>query len=189
MNTGKYMARRLDGVANTFHGTSLPSGASAPWKDATVGTTYIYRGTGITITYVKVKDENDSSDWVGRGCLYQTCALADFTDGGAAVGTLTLTADIPVGARYDYTDIRNVTGFAGDTSAALTVGDGTDVDRYNTSTLDVFSDAAIVAAGAASGTLDHAAAVSPVLTITTAADWGSVSAGALTVLMHFDVVA
>lgn len=188
MNTGKYMARRLDGVATTFHGTTAPDGDAAPWKDATVGTTYIQRGTNITVTYIKVKDNNDDADWVGRGCLYQVCALADFTDGGAAVGTLTLTADIPAGARYDYTDIRNVTGFAGDTSAALTVGDGTDVDRYNTSTIDVFSDVALIAAGAASGTLDHATAVSPVLTITTAADWGSVTAGALTILMHFDVV-
>jgi hypothetical protein len=113
----------------------------------------------------------------------ETVGYAAFTDGGAAVGTYDITAStIPVGATFLYAAVTAVTGFAGDTSAALTIGDGTDADRYNTSTIDVFTTAANgVAAGDPSGTRYHATAATIKLTITTAADWGSVSAGSVTV--------
>ena len=78
-----------------------------------------------------------------------------------------------------------MTGFAGDTSAALIVGDGTDTDRYMTSTLNVFGDVAAIDGGAVSGTAIHTAAKTPVLTITSGSDWGLVSAGALTVKIFY----
>lgn len=106
---------------------------------------------------------------------------ANFTDGGAAAGTYTMKVQIPVGAEVVKTLVTNVTGFAGNTSAVLVVGDGSDVDRYNTGTPSVFASSAMVAMGAPSGTLVHTAAVSPVLTITSAADFTAVTAGALTV--------
>lgn len=119
--------------------------------------------------------------------LTETVGFAAFTDGGGAVGTYALTVGtIPVGALYLGTAVTAITGFAGDVSAALTIGDGTDVDRYNTSTVDVFSTAAAgVAAGAPSGVLYHAAAKTPTLTITTNADFTSVSAGSVTVELFY----
>lgn len=115
-----------------------------------------------------------------------TVGYAAFTDGGAAVGTYDLTEKIPAGALYLGTAVTKVTGFAGDTSAALTIGDGTDVDRYNTSTINVFATAANgVAAGAPSGVLYHAASKTPKLTITSATDWGAVSAGEVTVRLYY----
>ena len=115
-----------------------------------------------------------------------TVGYAAFTDGGAAVGTYSLTDVIPLGALYLGTAVTAVTGFAGDTSAAMTIGDGTDVDRYNTSTVNVFATAADgIASGIPSGSLYHAAQVTPKITITTAADWTSVSAGSVTIEMYY----
>lgn len=115
-----------------------------------------------------------------------TVGYAAFTDGGAAVGTYSLTDVIPLGALYLGTAVTAVTGFAGDTSAAMTIGDGTDVDRYNTSTINVFATAADgIASGVPSGSLYHAAQVTPKITITTAADWTSVSAGSVTIEMYY----
>ena len=79
-----------------------------------------------------------------------------------------------------------ITGFAGDTSAVITVGDGTTVDRYNTGTPTVFTTAAAgVGLGVVSGTAFHAAAKTPVVTITSAADWGSVTAGQITLTLLY----
>lgn len=119
--------------------------------------------------------------------LTETVAYDDFTDGGAAVGTYDLTAGtIPVGATFLYAAVTAVTGFAGDTSAALTLGDGSDADRYNTSTIDVFSTAANgVAAGDPSGVRYHATAATVTLTVTTASDFTSVSAGSVTVELYY----
>lgn len=108
--------------------------------------------------------------------VYQeVCPVASFTDGGGAVGTLDLSTTIPAGAVFLNAAVHNIVGFAGDTSAALTIGDGTDVDRYNTATLDVFTTAPEgVAAGAPSGTAWHSAVKTPKLTITSATDFGLV---------------
>jgi hypothetical protein len=119
--------------------------------------------------------------------LTETVAYDAFTDGGAAVGTYDLTVGtIPAGATFLFAAVTAVTGFAGDTSAALTIGDGTDVDRYNTSTVDVFSTVANgVAAGSPSGVLYHAAAKTVTLTVTTDSDFTSVSAGSVTVELFY----
>ena len=112
--------------------------------------------------------------------------FADFVDGTSTVGTYTFTETIPAGATFLVGSLSTVTEFLGDTSAALSIGDGTDVDRYNTSTIDVFSTiAGGVGLGAASGTLYHDAAKAPVITITTAADWTSVTGGALVVELYY----
>lgn len=119
--------------------------------------------------------------------LAETVAYSAFTDGGAAVGTYNLTVgQIPIGATFLYSAVTSVTGFAGDTSAALTIGDGTDVDRYNTSTINVFANAANgVAAGDPSGVRYHDTAKTVTLTVTTAADFTSVNAGSVTVELYY----
>ncbi len=115
-----------------------------------------------------------------------TIGYASFTDGGAAVGTYSLTEVIPAGSLYLGTAVTAVTGFAGDTSAVMTIGDGTDVDRYNTSTVNVFATAANgIASGIPSGLLYHAAQVTPKITITSAADWTSVNAGSVSIEMYY----
>lgn len=115
-----------------------------------------------------------------------TAGFAAFTDGGGTSGTYTLTDQIPAGATVLYSAVTAVTGFTGDTSAVLIIGDGTDTDRYNTGTINVFSTASTgVAAGAPSGVVYHTAAKAPVLTVTSAADFTSVNAGSVTVEIYY----
>lgn len=172
-------------------GTSAPDGDLSPFAESPVGSLYAYRNdtTAAVRWYQKMKDDQADNDWGALGglqCITETVALADFTDGGAAVGTYDMQEQIPVGAWFLRGTLVDVTGFSGDTSAVLQVGDGSDVDRYNGSTSrDVFSTATAIDLLAPSGTLIHATAVTPKLTITSGSDWGAVAAGQLTIKLFF----
>ena len=119
--------------------------------------------------------------------LTETVAFGDFTDNEDATGTYEFTVGtIPAGATFLSAAITAVTGFAGDTSATITIGDGTDVDRYHTGTPSVFATAAAgVAVGAPSGVLYHDAAKTPTLIVTTNTDFSGVSAGSVTVELYY----
>ena len=118
--------------------------------------------------------------------IEETAAFGDFTDGGGAAGTFEFSTDIPAGATFLYSAVTSVTGFAGDTSCTLVIGDGSDSDRYMTGTPSIFATAANgVSVGAPSGTVYHTAAKTPTLTATSATDWGSVTAGSVTVKLYF----
>lgn len=116
----------------------------------------------------------------------QTITYSEFTDGGSTAGTKALNVSIPAGAVFARSLITDITGFAGDTSAAVTIGDGSDVDRYNTGTPSVFATAAAGCdLGAPSGTLWHTAAATPTVTVTSNADFTSVSAGSMIVTLFW----
>lgn len=178
------------GPAQWF-GSDVPDGDRAPWVTAPVGSRYCRRTSTSTRWYEKRKADGADNDWaLTWGEIRETVALADFTDGTAAVGTYNLAETIPAGAWVLRAVLRNVTGFAGDTSAVITVGDGdgtggTDVDRYNTGTPSVFSTAVAIDLGAPSGTQIHTAAATVRLAVTAGSDWGAVTAGALTVSIYF----
>lgn len=110
---------------------------------------------------------------------------ASFTDGGAAVGTYILKEKIPARAHVIGAMVTDVVAFAGDTSAVLTIGDGSDVDRYNTGTPSVFSAATMIETGVPSGNKDHNADQAVTLTVTSNADFTNVTAGALTVRITY----
>jgi hypothetical protein len=110
----------------------------------------------------------------------ETVTLAQFTDGGSTAGTYVCTFDLPINFWLQRAILVDVTGFAGDTSATIQIGDGTDVDRLSTGTPSVFASATIIDLGAPSGVLPVTTAYKPKITITSGADWGSVTAGALT---------
>lgn len=119
-------------------------------------------------------------------CVEETLTAASLTDGGAAIGTKTLTATIPAGARFLASTATALTGFAGDVSAVITLGDGTDADRYNTGTPDIFTTAAAgVDLGAPSGTVFHAEAKAVVATVTSASDITLVLIGGGSVNLKF----
>ena len=121
-------------------------------------------------------------DGVGLHKISQTVLYSQFTDGGAAVGTLVLTEKIPAEATVLHAAVKNITGFAGNTSAALTIGDGSDVDRYNTGTPSVFASApGGVAMGIPSGVKYHTAEQAVTLTVTGGTDFTNISAGAMPV--------
>lgn len=110
--------------------------------------------------------------------IEETLTAASLTDGGAAVGTKTMTATIPAGSKFLFSTVTDITGFAGDVSATLKLGDGTDDDRYNTGTPSIFTTAAQgVDMGAASGTAWHTVDKAVVATVTSNADITPVLAG------------
>lgn len=122
-------------------------------------------------------------------CLTETVTVSQFTDGGATVGTYVMQGALPAGALVLLTKVGPVVGFAGDTTAALTIGDGSDVDRYNTATVNVFATQAVgVDAGVPSGLKLLTAINRPTLTITSTADFTSVvsnGSGVLTVTIFY----
>ena len=113
----------------------------------------------------------------------ETFAFGDMTDGGGTSGTFDLTTTVPEGAVFVQSFIDSVTGFTGDTSATITIGDGSDVDRYNTGTPDVFTTADHISAGSPSGTTYHSADKTPTITVTSGSSFASVAAGSLTVTL------
>lgn len=149
-------------------------GYDADFADLTANSVTVNAQSGVTSLGVLVK-------------LTETVAYDDFTDNEDATGTYALTVGtIPAGATFLFAAITAVTGFAGDTSATITIGDGTDVDRYHTGTPSVFATAANgVAVGSPSGVLYHDAAKTPTLIVTSATDFSSVSAGSVTVELFY----
>lgn len=172
-----------------YWGNTAPDGDAAPWAQSQIGSRYTYVGsTGTVREYMKVKNDGADDDWrTTSGVIRQTVLFSQFTDGGSTVGTKTLTEQIPAGAFVRQTLLHNVTGFTGNTSAVLTVGDGTDVDRYNTGTPSVFTTAVAIDMGVPSGTKIHVTAATVTLTVTSATDFTSVSAGALTISIFYDL--
>lgn len=185
-NALKFFQSGISGAGpGMFFGVDAPDGDRGDWVAAPVGSLY-YRKCGEGgIWYEKKTATGVDADWRPcGGAIVQTVALADFTDGGAAVGTLVLDYGIPVGATVVRTYLLALTGFTGDTSCTLIVGDGTDTDRYNTGTPSIFTTAAgETDLGAISGVAYHSAAKSITLTATSGSDWGAVTAGAATVVV------
>src|SRR5690606_13509537 len=108
----------------------------------------------------------------------------DFTDGGSAAGTLDLDNDIPIGAYFLNSWVRVLTAFVTVSTLTLTIGDGTDPDRYNTGTPSIAS-TGYIDMGVASGTRLHTAAKTPKLTATEDSDWGDITAGKLLVRLYY----
>ena len=118
--------------------------------------------------------------------ISQSVAFGDFTDGGSTSGTLVMNDAIPVGAIIMGAGVLVSAGFAGDTTATLQIGDGSDVDRYSTGTPSIFATAATgIQPGVPSGTKYVVTANTPTLTVTGTADFTSVSAGAMVVSIYF----
>lgn len=182
---------------NTGVQASICYGSAAPgtgrfFTRKGIGTIYHRKvAAGHIQRWEKTKNDGLAGDWACRyGIISDYVTVSQFTDGGSTSGTFALTNQVPIYATVDYITVKDVTGFAGDTTAALTVGDGTDVDRYNTGTPSVFATATQIDTGVPSGTKYHSAAKSITLTITGTADFTSIvtnGAGKLTVelVYHF----
>jgi hypothetical protein len=167
------------------------NGAIAPFANAPLGSIYVLKAseTAQPIHYEKRANGGRDDDWGalgGIGVFQQRFTFSEFTDGGSTAGTLVLTGTIPAGALIYRSTLFNLTGFTGDTSATIQVGDGSDADRYSTGTPSVFTTAVQLDIGAVSGTSVHATAISTVkVTITSGSDWGLVVAGAATLRIYY----
>lgn len=178
-----------------FWGTTAPDGDENPWKGAPLGSIYVRTAKtagvdvdGHPLTYVKRVNNQTDYDWNalgGVGVLSEWITRAQFTDGGSTLGTYTMTGSIPIGAKAIGSTVTNLTGFTGDTSAVVTLSDGSDVDRYNTGTPSLFTTANAVDLGVASGTAIHVAAIQPIVRVTSAADFTNVAAGSMRVNIYY----
>lgn len=105
---------------------------------------------------------------------------SDFTDGLGASGTyVTPTNVMPIGCYANgLATLYVVKAATGDTTAVITAGDGTDVDRYVTGTPSIFTAGFVDmhAAGVASGTVFHSAAKAVTLTVTGGSDFTALDA-------------
>ena len=130
---------------------------------------------------------------IGASGLYhkvtQTVLASAFTDGGATAGTFVAsTLAIPAGATVTFAAVTAVTGFAGDTTAVLQIGDGTTAARYSTGSPSIFATAANgVAVGVPSGVQYHAAAKTVTLTVTSSTDFTPLltGGGSVTVSIYY----
>lgn len=168
-------------------GTVAPDGDAEPFKSMPVGSMYMYAQTSaIRKWYTKRANNQRDDDWSqGLHVIEQRVSFSDFTDGGSTTGTLALTEKIPQGAWVQQTLLENLTGFTGNVSCTLTVGDGSDVDRYNTGTPSIFTTANAIDMGVPSGTKIHTAEATVTLTATASTDFTSVAAGAFTIRIYY----
>lgn len=148
---------------------------------------------GQSLVYMPHDETNDvlrptkpiESDLVGTiHKLTQAFDHEQFTDGGAAAGTLALSVKLPAGAWVLRAFLNLSEAFAAAGTVVMTVGDGSDVDRYNAGTPNV-KVTGYVDLGAPSGTQVHTALTTVTLTVTEGTDFGNVTAGAGTITIVY----
>lgn len=111
----------------------------------------------------------------------------DFTDGGAAVGTLVLDDAIPADCLVLGVKAQVDEAFDGDTSAAMTVGDGSTADLFGvTCSIAAAATVGVSAKYASNQSLPFVDADTDItLTVTGASDWGNQDAGKMTVWVYY----
>jgi len=113
---------------------------------------------------------------------------ADFTDNDDATGTYTCGFELPADFFIEKCWLTDVTGFAGNTTCTIIVGDGSTDDRLMTGTPSIFTAADAIDLGAVSATPLVATAFRPVIIAEEDSDWGDIAAGELTIkIMGFMV--
>ena len=177
------ISRGFLGSVSTELGTAVPTAAnigSFPVNGLVVSNDKVYRNVGSRTAPVFAVEPQ-------LGVIKQTILMTAFTDGGGVSGTYVMTDQIPDGAIFLGTKVLVPVAWTGDTTATATIGDGTDVDRYNTSTIPLFTVAATgVQAGIPSGTKYHIAAASVTITVTSSTDFGLVNPlGSMEVSLFF----
>jgi len=130
---------------------------------------------------------------LGLNKVSQWVNYADFTDGGSTAGTLNLTQKIPAGSFVIGSKVTVKTGFTGDTSCVLDVGNSSDDDAYSYTTHNIYTAANNLVEGADSktggahgtGMVPTASETTVKLTATSASDWGDVSGGDMLVEVFY----
>ena len=129
---------------------------------------------------------------IGINSVRQRVLFSEFTDGAGTSGTFALTDTIPAGSVGLFTKVDVITGFTGDTTAVMDVGDGSDADKFSYTTFNVFTAAKGLmeqhdagAAGTETGLSLITTAATVTLTVTGGADFTSITAGELEVAVYY----
>lgn len=122
-----------------------------------------------------------------KSLVSQALKIADFTDNTDTTGYIDFTTALPANAIPLAWKATVTTGFTGDTTAVMQVGVSGDVDKYSANTAQSCLAAATVgslalAVDAATG---FATAKTPRVTVTGGADFGSITAGEMTVEIFY----
>jgi len=117
---------------------------------------------------------------------------SDFIDGAGVSGTLALSKVIPAGSFVFGSKVKVVTGFTGDTTAVLDIGDGSDDDLFSQTTHNILAAASNLvegadgaAAGSERGIVPIASDATVTLTVTGASDFSLISAGRMYVEVFY----
>jgi len=134
--------------------------------------------------------ENLSSCGMAIRKIEQTVEYDDFTDGGSTAGTMNLSKQIPAGSFVIGSKVTVLTGFTGDTSCTLAIGDSGDSNCYSGNTTHNIYAAATNLVQPAYLTADcglnaEASANSILLTATGASDFTAITAGKIIVEVFY----
>ena len=122
----------------------------------------------------------------------QRVLYSDFTDGASTAGTLNLTKTIPAGSFVIGSKVNVVTGFTGDTTCVLDIGNSSDDDAYSFTTHNIYTAADnlvevadAVTGGTSASLVPVASATTILLTATSGTDWTLVTAGEMFVEVFY----
>ena len=183
---GRYILQvALSGVAITDGFFSSPvyaqdDGTLSLRSGLQVGRVLKYVSSGVALVEFDTEQEIQ--------VLSETMLFSGFTDNTNTTGYKDFVTAIPKGALVLGWQIKVVTGFTGDTSAAVQVGESGNLDRFSQTTTRSVLAAGIVGNGAlaVSGDPNYAIADTTVrVTVTGAADFTSISAGEMDVKMIY----
>lgn len=132
---------------------------------------------------------------VGMGIrkVAQIVDYDDFTDGGSTAGTKVLQKQIPAGSLVIGSKVTVKEGFAGDTTAVMDIGDGSDADLFSYTTHNVFTAArnlmegcdSAAAGNTGTGIVPISTDTSVTLTVTSGSDFTLVTAGKILVELFY----
>jgi hypothetical protein len=129
---------------------------------------------------------------VGLGLrkVSQIVNFDDITDDGGADGTLNLDKQIPAGSFVIGSKVTVKTGFAGDTTAVLSIGTAGDANEYSGNTTHnilaaVRNSVRSAFIGADAGAVAESAAIDVKITVTGGADFTAITAGRMLVEVFY----
>ena len=121
-----------------------------------------------------------------RKLVSQTLDFGDFTDNGDDSGYIDFTTgSIPAASIVVGWKAVVAAGFTGDTTAVIEVGKSGDTDAYSADAAQSVLAAATVGSAAKETVAFVAASTTPRVTVTGGADFGSISAGSMTVTLYY----
>lgn len=115
----------------------------------------------------------------------QALAFGDFTDNTDATGFIDFATDLPAKCIVLGWKAVVSAGFTGDTSAVLEVGESGATSRFSAVTSKACFAAGTVQSASVAATSECDAATTPRVTVTSAADFTSVAAGAMVVTIYY----
>lgn len=139
-----------------------------------------------TKVMVDINVDQNNTDTNAIETLSQAVVIGDFTDNTNTTGYVDLSTQLPAGAVVLGTKIVTATGFTGDTTAVVQVGVAGDLDRFSAITTGSVVAAGTVGAQPADDSSAFCATATTVrVTVTGAADFTSIVAGAATVYVSY----